>query len=111
MENRRASLGPVRVILLKARQSGARCTLVQMYLAWMQLVRHRGWNSLICGHLHATSKGIKRMYNLLLRNYPRELLDDAGDSVRFTNSRDKPMYSRSRPAVPGDHGEFAQRMP
>ena len=51
---------PVRVILLKARQWGG-STLVQMYLAWMQLVRHQGWNSLICGHLHATSKGIKRM--------------------------------------------------
>ncbi len=83
MENQRAAGRPVRVILLKARQWGG-STLVQMYLAWMQLVRHRGWNSLICGHLHATSKGIKRMYNLLLRNYPRELLDDAGDSVRFT---------------------------
>ena len=67
MENQRAAGRPVRVILLKARQWGG-STLVQMYLAWMQLVRHRGWNSLICGHLHATSKGIKRMYNLLLRN-------------------------------------------
>lgn len=74
MEEQRVAGNPVRVILLKARQWGG-STLVQMYLAWMQLVRHTGWNSLICGHLHATSKGIKRMYNLLLRNYPRELLD------------------------------------
>lgn len=75
MEEQRTAGKPVRIILLKARQWGG-STLVQMYLAWMQLVRHTGWNSLICGHLHVTSKGLKRMYNLLLRNYPRELLDD-----------------------------------
>ena len=82
MEGQRLSGCPVRVILLKARQWGG-STLVQMYLAWMQLVRHTGWNSLICGHLQVTSKNIKRMYNLLLRHYPRELL--ATDEVpRFT---------------------------
>ena len=76
MEGQRTAGAPVRVILLKARQWGG-STMVQMYMAWMQLVRHTGWNSLICGHLHVTSKSIKRMYNLLLRHYPRELLDDA----------------------------------
>lgn len=75
MEKQRTSGRPVRVILLKARQWGA-STMVQMYLAWMQLVRHRGWNSLICGHKQSASKNIKRMYNLLLRHYPRELLDE-----------------------------------
>ena len=85
MERQRSAGRPVRVILLKARQWGG-STLAQMYLAWMQLVRHRGWNSLICGHLHATSKSIKRMYNLLLRHYPKELLDkdDRGCVPRFT---------------------------
>jgi len=88
MEDQRAAGLPVRVILLKARQWGG-STLVQMYMAWMQLVRHKGWNSLICGHLLATSKGIKRMYNLLLRNYPRELLDD--DKLpRFTKLEGQP---------------------
>lgn len=88
MEDQRVSGRPVRVILLKARQWGG-STLVQMYLAWMQLVRHTGWNSLICGHLHMTSKGIKRMYNLLLRHYPRELLA-TGDSPRFTKLEGQP---------------------
>ena len=83
MEEQRVAGKPVRVILLKARQWGG-STLVQMYLAWMQLVRHKGWNSLICGHLHATSKAIKRMYNLLLRHYPKELLDDDAEPLRFT---------------------------
>ncbi len=89
MEEQRASGAPVRVILLKARQWGG-STLVQMYLAWMQLVRHKGWNSLICGHMHATSKSLKRMYNLLLRHYPRELLDDEDDLPRFTKLEGQP---------------------
>ena len=91
MERQRVSGRPVRVILLKARQWGG-STLVQMYLAWMQLVRHTGWNSLICGHLHVTSKNIKLMYNLLLRHYPRELLDgeDGKGVPRFTKLEGQP---------------------
>ena len=88
MEKQRAAGRPVRVILLKARQWGG-STLVQMYMAWMQLVRHKGWNSFICGHLHVTSKSIKRMYNLLLRHYPRELLDD-DEPPRFTKLEGQP---------------------
>jgi hypothetical protein len=65
MEGQRSAGRPVRVILLKARQWGG-STLVQMYMAWMQLVRHKGWNSLICGHKHTSSKNIKHMYNRLL---------------------------------------------
>ncbi len=89
MEEQRAAGRPVRVILLKARQWGG-STLVQLYMAWMQLVRHTGWNSLICGHLHLTSKSIKRMYNLLLRHYPQPLLDDEGDPPRFTKLEGQP---------------------
>lgn len=89
MERQRIKGRPVRVILLKARQWGG-STLVQMYMAWMQLVRHTGWNSLICGHLHVTSKSIKRMYNLLLRHYPRELLDEAYGEPHFTKLEGQP---------------------
>jgi len=89
MERQRMAGQPVRVILLKARQWGG-STLVQMYLAWMQLVRHRAWNSLICGHLHASSKSIKRMYNVLLRHYPEELLDDGEELPRFTKLEGQP---------------------
>ena len=89
MEAQRVGGVPVRVILLKARQWGG-STLVQMYMAWMQLVRHKGWNSLICGHLHVTSKSIKRMYNLLLRHYPREMLGEGEDVARFTKLEGQP---------------------
>ena len=88
MERQRVAGHPVRVILLKARQWGG-STLVQTYLAWMQLVRHTGWNSLICGHLHVTSKNIKSMYNLLLRHYPRELLD-GDEKPRFAKLEGQP---------------------
>ncbi len=74
MEGQRQAGQPVRIILLKARQWGG-STLVQIYLAWLQIVHHRQWNSLICGHLKNTARAIKRMYNLLLRHYPTEMLD------------------------------------
>ena len=83
MEEQRVAGRPVRVILLKARQWGG-STLVQMYMAWMQLVRHKGWNSLINSHKHGSSKSIKRMYNLLLQHYPREFLEDSEHPLRFT---------------------------
>ncbi len=89
MEEQRIAGRPVRVILLKARQWGG-STLVQMYMAWMQLVRHKGWNSLICGHLHVTSKSLKRMYNLLLRHYPKELLDDDEPMPQFSKLEGQP---------------------
>ena len=89
MEGQRAAGRPVRVILLKARQWGG-STLVQMYLAWMQIVRHKGWNSLICGHVHASSKNIKRMYNLMLRHYPKELLDDDAMPLKFSKLEGQP---------------------
>ena len=89
MEEQRTAGKPVRVILLKARQWGG-STLVQMYLAWQQLVRHRGWNSLICGHMHTSSKNIKQMYNLLLRHYPSELLEEEGVMPRFAKLEGQP---------------------
>ncbi len=89
MEEQRVAGRPVRVILLKARQWGG-STLVQMYLVWMQLVRHTGWNSLICGHLHVTSKNIKRMYNLMLRRYPQEFLEDETMPARFIKLEGQP---------------------
>lgn len=75
MEGQRCARRPVRVILLKARQWGG-STLVQMYMAWMQLVRHTGWNSVICSHVKDASANIKGMYSALLRSYPGHLKGD-----------------------------------
>jgi len=85
MEEMRLAQKPIRVVLLKARQWGG-STLVQMYMAWFQLVLRMGWNSLICGHKHNTSRAIRQMFRLLLRNYPDDLKNaDDGETLRFAN--------------------------
>lgn len=72
MESRRRAGLPVRIIMLKARQWGG-STLTQIYMAWMQIVRHKGWNSLICSHVKDASANIRGIYSHLLRCYPEEL--------------------------------------
>lgn len=75
LERQRLAGKGVRIILLKARQWGG-STLVLMYMAWIQLVLQRNWNSIICGHKRSTSSVIKGMYTKLLQHYPKQLLDD-----------------------------------
>ena len=70
---------PIRIILLKARQWGG-STLTQIYMAWIQLVHKRAWNSVICAHLKDSAANIKGMYAKLLENYPEFL---SGGQVRF----------------------------
>ncbi len=73
LERQRQAAVPIRVVLLKARQWGG-STLVQTYMAWMQMVLRTHWNSVICSHLRGTSAAIKGMYTRLLRNYPTRFL-------------------------------------
>ncbi|WP_455498218.1 hypothetical protein [Coprobacter sp.] len=73
LEDMRIKKLPIRLILLKARQWGG-STLVQMYMAWIQLVHRKNWNSVICGHLKDSAANIKGMYSKLLENYPPWLL-------------------------------------
>lgn len=80
MEAKRKAGQPIRIIMLKARQWGG-STLTQIYMAWMQLTRHKGWNSLICSHVKDASANIRGMYSQLLRNYPEELRG-AADSTK-----------------------------
>lgn len=72
-EEMREQEKPVRAILLKARQWGG-STFIQMYMAWIQLVHRRNWNSVICAHLKDSAANIKGMYAKLLENYPTWLL-------------------------------------
>ncbi len=69
LEDMRRRRRPIRLIMLKARQWGG-STLIQVYMAWMQLVRREGWNSLICAHVKDASAQIRGMYSQLLRDYP-----------------------------------------
>lgn len=83
LESQRTAGEPIRLIMLKARQWGG-STLVQMYMAWMQLVRHHGWNSLICSHVKDASANIRGMYSLLLHDYPAELKQGEEKGWSFT---------------------------
>ena len=74
LEDMRTKRLPIRLILLKARQWGG-STLVQMYMAWIQLVHRKNWNSVICAHLKDAAANIKGMYSKLLENYPAWLID------------------------------------
>lgn len=74
LESQRNDNRPIRVIMLKARQWGG-STITQIYMAWIQLVHMRNWNSIICAHLKDAAANIKGMYTKLLNNYPAWLLN------------------------------------
>lgn len=73
LEKMRLSGLPIRVILLKARQWGG-STLVQIYMAWIQLVHKEGFYSAIVAQDAGTSRKIRAMYSKMLKEYPPELL-------------------------------------
>lgn len=81
LESQRRARKPVRLILLKARQWGG-STLVQLYMAWIQLVHRKNWHSVICAHLKDAAAHIKGIYTKLLDNYPAWLMPD-GVAPRF----------------------------
>lgn len=74
---------PIRIILLKARQWGG-STLVQIYMAWIQLMHKTGWYSNIVAQTLSTSRTIKAMYSKLLENYPSWLLDIPNQQLEFS---------------------------
>lgn len=80
MESRRRAGLPVRVILLKARQWGG-STVVQAYMAWMQLVVHRSWHSLVCAHQKDAAASLRGMLTMMLRNYPERMRDDGRNTA------------------------------
>lgn len=52
---------PVRIITLKARQHGI-STYIQMLFSWIQKVKKRRWNSVVCAHINDAAKNIRSMY-------------------------------------------------
>ena len=96
LEDMRTAGKPIRLILLKARQWGG-STLVQIYMAWIQLVHCRNWNSVICAHLKESAANIKGMYSKLLANYPDWLLE-----VQTVRAHGKYIGHR-RAGVQGNH--------
>ena len=86
MEEQRLGGQPIRIILLKARQWGG-STLVQVYIAWLQIVVFKGKNSIIVGHKRNSSFAIKQMMRTILANYPKEMLNEE-EELALVNVRD-----------------------
>ena len=73
LEKMRRAGKPIRLILLKARQWGG-STLVQLYMAWIQLFIRQGWNSVIIAQTKDTARRIKGMYSRTLKHFPAEVV-------------------------------------
>ena len=83
---------PVRIVLLKARQWGG-STVVQMFMAWIQLFHRSGWNSVIVADVEDPARTIRAMYSRMARRHPVEIC-----SVQFCNfegsSKNKMLVDR-----------------
>ena len=78
LETRRRGGKPIRLIMLKARQWGG-STVIQMYMAWLQMVHKVGLNSLIIAQVKDTADTIRGMFKEMLKDYPVRLLHEVGD--------------------------------
>lgn len=65
LEGLRLEGKPIDIILLKARQWGG-STLTQLYMLWLQLVRHVNWHSVICGDVESQSNIVAGMRKMLV---------------------------------------------
>ncbi len=81
LEAMRTAGRPIRAIILKARQCGI-STLIQTYMAWIQLTQRDNWHSLVCAHVRDVAATIKNMMVKLLARYPQEYLPD-GNELRL----------------------------
>lgn len=80
LEADRLASRPIRVIVLKARQWGC-STLVQSYMAWIQMCIRPNWSSLICCHNKDSAVNIRRLYTDLIRDYPADMWDGGEDGA------------------------------
>lgn len=71
LEKMRLAGIPIRIIIVKARQWGG-STLIQMYMAWLQLILLTGWHSVIVTDVENQARRIRGMYTKMAENYPVE---------------------------------------
>lgn len=89
LEKLRKSGRMIDLDLLKARQWGG-STCIQMYMAWIQLVHMKSWNSIIASHTNTVSATVRGMFTKLLEQYPVWMLwaedeEHTEDEERYTN--------------------------
>lgn len=82
---------PLRMIILKARQWGG-STLVQLYMAWIQITQKENWNSLICAHVKDTASTIRGMFTKMLDRYPAEYWE--GESTPAFRTFERTLNTR-----------------
>lgn len=68
---------PVRIVVVKARQWGG-STLIQMFMAWVQLTQETAWHSVIIGDVEGQARNVRGMYTRLADTYPPDL-----ETVKF----------------------------
>lgn len=93
---------PIRLVILKARQWGG-STLVQLYMAWVQLFLKEGWYSVILAQTKDTSKRIKAMYTKVLSSLPAWAIDGEG-KIHFSPYE----KSASDSILTWDNGDIAR---
>ena len=98
LESMRIAGKPIRFILLKARQWGG-STLVQLYMAWIQLFVCEQWNSIIIAQVKDTAKVIRAMYSKVLENFPHIIFKTALEFRPFEKSQDEYIITDTRGKV------------
>jgi hypothetical protein len=74
LEEQRTGKGRIDIIILKARQWGC-STLIQLYFAWIQIILHRNYNSIVCAHNLTASNYLASIFMHAVECYPTELQD------------------------------------
>jgi hypothetical protein len=79
LEKMRIAGQPIRMIILKARQWGG-STCIQIYMAWIQTMWKKGWNSLIVSKEMQSTTEVKGMFTKFIENYPLWMLHEEGEA-------------------------------
>jgi len=69
LEKMRVAGEPIRAIILKARQWGG-STLIQIYMAWIQIIHKKNWHSVIIADIEDQARNIRGMYSRFAKEYP-----------------------------------------
>lgn len=93
LEELRVNKRPIWIILCKSRQWGG-STLIDFYMGWVQIMHKERWNSLIVGEVESQAVNVRKMYQELVDNYPKEI-DDLSIKPFEGSSKNKEIPERN----------------